>query len=64
MPLASPLHDRHIRFVGDNGGVFGEAVRGLTRLGIPLWSGHALAGVAWCDWRDGLLDGLALLLKP
>lgn len=32
VPLASPLHDRHIRFVGDNGGVFGEAVRGLTGL--------------------------------
>ena len=32
VPLASPPHDRHIRFVGDNGGVFGEAVRGLTGL--------------------------------
>jgi hypothetical protein len=32
VPLAGPLHDRHIRFVGDNGGVFGEAVRGLTGL--------------------------------
>lgn len=32
VPLASPLHDRHVRFVGDNGGVFGEAVRGLTGL--------------------------------
>ena len=32
VPLSSPLHDRHIRFVGDNGGVFGEAVRGLTGL--------------------------------
>jgi len=36
-----------------------EAVRGLTRLGTPLWAGHALAGVAWCDWRDGLLDDAA-----
>lgn len=32
VPLAGALHDRHIRFVGDNGGVFGEAVRGLTGL--------------------------------
>ena len=36
--------------------LFEEAVRGLTRLKTPLWGGHALAGVAWCDWRDGLLD--------
>jgi tetratricopeptide (TPR) repeat protein len=36
--------------------LFEEAVRGLTRLGTPLWGGHALAGVAWCDWREGLLD--------
>jgi tetratricopeptide (TPR) repeat protein len=35
---------------------FEEAVRGLTRLGTPLWGGHALAGLAWCDWRDGLVD--------
>ncbi|SFO60610.1 Predicted ATPase [Geodermatophilus obscurus] len=39
--------------------LFEEAVRGLTRLGTPLWGGHALAGVAWCDWRDGMLDDAA-----
>jgi predicted ATPase/DNA-binding SARP family transcriptional activator len=39
--------------------LFEGAVRGLTRLGTPLWGGHALAGVAWCDWRDGLLDDAA-----
>ena len=39
--------------------LFEESVRGLTQLGIPLWGGHALAGVAWCDWRDGLLDDAA-----
>ncbi|RZT10323.1 hypothetical protein SAMN05216319_1220 [Duganella sp. CF402] len=32
VPLAAPLHDRHIRFVGANGGVFAEAVQGLTGL--------------------------------
>jgi hypothetical protein len=31
-PLDAALHDRHVRFAGDNGGVFGEAVRGLTGL--------------------------------
>jgi hypothetical protein len=32
VPLSAPLHDRHIRFAGDNGGVFAEAVRGITGL--------------------------------
>jgi hypothetical protein len=32
VPLDGPLHDRHIRFAGDNGGVFAEAVCGLTGL--------------------------------
>jgi hypothetical protein len=31
-PLAGPLYDRHIRFVSAEGGVFREAVRGLTGL--------------------------------
>jgi hypothetical protein len=31
-PAQAELHDRHIRFVGDADGVFGEAVRGLTGL--------------------------------
>lgn len=32
VPLAGALYDRHIRFVGANGGVFAEAVQGLTGL--------------------------------
>jgi hypothetical protein len=32
VPLAAELYDRHVRFVGDNGGVFAEAVKGLTGL--------------------------------
>jgi hypothetical protein len=32
VPLADELHDRHVRFAGADGGVFGEAVRGLTGL--------------------------------
>ena len=32
VPLADALYDRHVRFVGENDGVFGEAVRGLTGL--------------------------------
>ncbi|MEK6424285.1 MAG: Tat pathway signal sequence domain protein [Burkholderia gladioli] len=31
-PLDGELHDRFVRFVGANGGVFAEAVRGLTGL--------------------------------
>nr|WP_245541836.1 Tat pathway signal sequence domain protein [Uliginosibacterium gangwonense] len=32
VPLEGPLHERYVRFVGDNGGVFAEAVRGLSGL--------------------------------
>ncbi|WP_324670996.1 Tat pathway signal sequence domain protein [Hymenobacter sp. GOD-10R] len=32
VPLHAPLHDRHVRFVGEDQGVFVEAVRGLTGL--------------------------------
>jgi hypothetical protein len=31
-PLSDPMHDRHIRFAGEGGGVFAEAVRTLTGL--------------------------------
>ncbi|PTQ69090.1 Tat pathway signal sequence domain protein [Pseudomonas sp. GV071] len=32
VPLNAPLHDRHVRFVGANGGLLHEAVRGLSGL--------------------------------
>jgi YetA-like protein len=32
VPMPDELHDRHVRFVGADGGVFGEAVRTLTGL--------------------------------
>ena len=32
VPLAGELHDRHVRFSGQEGGLFGEAVRGVTGL--------------------------------
>ena len=32
VPLDAELHDRHVRFMGEGDGVFGEAVRGLTGL--------------------------------
>jgi hypothetical protein len=31
-PVSDQLYDRHLRFASDDGGVFGEAVRGLTGL--------------------------------
>ena len=49
MPLVQPLHDRHVRFVADSGGVFAEAVRGLTGLRRdpgPAVTGAQLAGRA------------------
>ncbi|TDV39227.1 hypothetical protein C7405_101344 [Paraburkholderia caballeronis] len=39
-PLDGELHERHVRFVGDNGGVFAEAVRGLT--GLRRSPGHEI----------------------
>lgn len=32
VPLADALHDRHVRFSGEDDGLFGEAVRGVTGL--------------------------------
>ena len=32
VPLSDPLHDRHVRFVGPDRGLWAEAVRGLTGL--------------------------------
>ena len=32
VPLRGELHDRHIRFSGEDAGLFGEAVRGITGL--------------------------------
>ena len=32
LPQSAPLHDRHVRFAGADGGFFNEAVRGLTGL--------------------------------
>lgn len=32
VPLRGELHDRHVRFAGQEAGLFGEAVRGLTGL--------------------------------
>ncbi|WP_144114010.1 Tat pathway signal sequence domain protein [Paraburkholderia sp. BCC1886] len=39
-PLQGEAHERFVRFVGDNGGVFAEAVRGLT--GLRRTPGHAV----------------------
>ncbi|KAA9090031.1 Tat pathway signal sequence domain protein [Microbacterium radiodurans] len=32
VPLRAPLHDRHVRVAGADGGIFAEAVRGVTGL--------------------------------
>jgi len=52
VPLAAELYDRHVRFVGDNGGVFAEAVKGLT--GLRRDSGAAV--------YDAQLNGRAVPL--
>ena len=48
-PLTDALHDRHVRFVGEQDGLFAEAVRGLT--GLRRDPGKAA--------RQAQIDGLA-----
>ncbi|HEU4778723.1 MAG TPA: hypothetical protein VFS58_02455 [Steroidobacteraceae bacterium] len=49
-PLSDALHDRHVRFAGENDGLFAEAVRGLT--GLRRDPGAAA--------RKAQVDGLAV----
>jgi len=35
VPMRDPLHDRHVRFVAENDGIWGEAVRVMTGLRAP-----------------------------
>ncbi|HWV57496.1 MAG TPA: hypothetical protein VNZ57_08605, partial [Longimicrobiales bacterium] len=35
VPMRDPLHDRHVRFVAENDGIWGEAVRVLSGLRAP-----------------------------
>nr|WP_298721713.1 hypothetical protein [uncultured Steroidobacter sp.] len=64
MPLADALHDRHVRFVGENEGVFGEAVRGLTGLrrdpGAEARAAQ-IAGRAVASIEPGVAGGLELI---
>jgi len=46
VPLRGALHDRHVRFSGEEDGVFGEAVRGLTGLRRDPGAGVREAQVA------------------
>ena len=60
VPLRAALHDRHVRIAGADGGVFAEAVRGITGLrrdpgeavraaqvaGIPIGRGGTVEDVA------------------
>ncbi|MBN2744062.1 MAG: hypothetical protein JXR39_09230, partial [Marinilabiliaceae bacterium] len=45
VPMIDELHNRHVRFVGDNGGVFGEAVRGITGLRRPAGDDNTSAQI-------------------
>jgi hypothetical protein len=44
-PLDGALQDRHVRFIGADGGVFAEAVRGLTGLRRDVGEAVALAQI-------------------
>ncbi|WP_022824996.1 hypothetical protein [Hymenobacter norwichensis] len=55
VPLNAPLHDRHIRFVGEDKSVFAEAVRGLTGLRRdpgPAITDAQVAGKATPDTKE------------
>lgn len=56
-PLEAPLHDRHVRFVGAQGGVFAEAVRGLT--GLRRNPGDAIMRAQVEGKSTGPLSGFA-----
>lgn len=64
VPLEDALHNRHVRFVGENDGVFGEAVRGLT--GLRRDPGAAaraaqIAGQEVTSIGPNVADGLELI---
>lgn len=67
VPLRSPLHDRHVRLAGADGGFFSEAVRGLTGLrrdpGAEVRAAQ-IAGVSAGDpagWNPQVSERLALI---
>jgi hypothetical protein len=49
VPMQGPLYDRHIRFAGQDGGIWGEAIQGLTGLRRDPGS----------DVRKAQVDGVA-----
>ncbi len=67
VPLPDAPHDRHVRFVGEEGGVFGEAVRGITGLRRDPGAEARAAQVAGrptpplADWAPAVRDRLHLV---
>lgn len=67
VPLRAALHDRHVRIVGADGGVFAEAVRGIT--GLRRDPGEAVraaqvAGIptpALSEWAPEVSERLELV---
>ena len=67
VPMRGELHDRHVRFAGENGGLWAEAVRGLT--GLRRDPGEAvrraqIAGTATppaSEWNSKVANGLGLI---
>ena len=64
MPMRDALYDRHIRFATDDGGVWGEAVQGLTGLQQDPGAEVREAQVAGRktppleSWKPGVSKGL------
>ncbi len=67
VPLAGELHDRHVRFSGQEAGLFGEAVRGIT--GLRRDPGEAVCAAQFegratpplADWNPRTTRGLHLV---
>ena len=67
VPLRAPLHDRHVRVAGADGGFFAEAVRGLTGLrrdpGADVRAAQILgrATPPLSEWNSEVSDRLDLI---
>jgi hypothetical protein len=67
VPLRAAAHDRHVRFVGEGGGVFAEAVRGITGLRRDPGAAVRAAQLAGqptpplADWAPAVADRLDLV---
>ena len=61
VPMRDPMHDRHVRFAGPDGGLWGEAVRPLT--GLRRDSGEAFRSAQVAGRATPPVDGLPAAIR-